>query len=153
MAILPTERITVLSLIEQFIASKEASGDHEAMLVGAYYRKHLKRFGRMYSTARAGDIRVRDLQFLKEDMLELGYANKTVNHDLTAVKGTLQFGMDMEYIPPFNLRGCRSLPTGPVQHKALPIAEVQELLGETSSRGGPEPGSGSAGQNYRMLDQ
>lgn len=128
LAILPTERITVLSLVEQFIASKEAGGDHEALLVGAYYRKHLKRFLHQYSTAHAGDIRVKDLQLLKEAMQKGGFANKTVNHDLTAVKGMLQFGMDMENIPPFNLRGCKNLPTGPVQHKALPVAEVRKII-------------------------
>lgn len=134
MAVLPTERISVIRLAEKFIDSKEAGGDRQALDVGSYYRKHLKRFLHFYGDSYADEIRVRHLQSLKQDMQASGYANKTFNHDLTAVKGVLQFGMDLEFIPPFNLRGCKSLPTGPVQHKALPVAEVRKLIRQAPAK-------------------
>lgn len=120
----PPQQIDVMTLAEDFVAAKEAEAGDAA---GRYYRKHLKRFvdpENAYGAWPAEQVKAAHLLDLKLDMLDAGFARKTVNHDLTAVKAMLQHGMDRELIPPVNLSRVRKLPLGPVESKAVSLEAV-----------------------------
>lgn len=102
--------------------------------VDCYYRKHLRRFLNLHGDARANTIRGTHLQALKLDMIDADYARKTINHDLIAVRGLLQWAMDMDLIPDVNLRAARNMSLGPVRSKAVSPAAVRLMVW-----GSPDP--------------
>lgn len=96
-----------------------------------------------YGHAIASAIRGNHLQALKLDMLDADFARKTINHDLIAVRGMLQWAMDAELIPNVNLRAARNLSLGPVAHKAIGHSAVQVMVW-----GSPEPVRSWLAVNY-----
>lgn len=129
--VMPARRITVLQLAQQFVAAKSAEGGID---LERYYRKHLRRFLVHAARVPADDVRVGDLAALRNDMLKArrpdgtGYAPKTVNHDIIAVKAMFQWAMDQELIPPVNLRGCRTLRLPPPPEKGLSLPDVRRMI-------------------------
>lgn len=136
----PAKSPMVIDIVEQFLDAKRTEGGQD---VATYYAKHLRRFLDQNGDAQADSIRGAHLQALKLDMLEAEYGRKTVNHDLTAVRGMLQWAMDMELIPPVNLRAAKNLSLGPVKSKAVSPAAVRLMVW-----GSPDPVRSWLAVNY-----
>lgn len=120
-----SKALSAVELSERFLDFKEAEG---GLQLRRYYAKALRRFLNFFGAARADMIRASHVQTIKENMLRSGYAPKTVNHDLTAIKSLFTWGSGLDYIPATNFRGVRSVPLGPVKDKSLPRDKVLELL-------------------------
>ena len=121
----PTKAFSVIKVIELFLNDHEVEGGIERR---RYYEKHLARFSAAFGTVRVDVIRVTALHAIKRDMQVARYAAKTINHDLIAIKGMLNWAVDREMIPPVQLRGCKTLPLGPPEKRALPIARIFAML-------------------------
>lgn len=117
--------LTIFQLGRKFLASRLREGGSERL---DYYRKHLKRWFRAHGEDLADGIRPIWLQRIKDEMISQGFAARTVNHDLQAVKTMIQWGVDLELIPPCNLRGIKKLPTGEVPDRSLPIEVVRHIV-------------------------
>ena len=124
-------RPTCLDLIEQFLEAKLLEGGKP---LKSYYAKHLKRFNRLFATACADEFRPLNLQALKNDMLRLGFAPKTICHDLVAVRGLFSWGSGLEMIPAVNLKGVKNPPLGPPQDKSMPLVTVRRMVAEAPER-------------------
>lgn len=111
-------------IARSFIEAKERERGSQLQV---YYTKHLGRFVRWHSQARADSIRVGDLEALKQDMLQQ-YAPKTINHDIIAVRALFTWAAEHELIPPVSLRGCRTLALGPPPDKSLTKTQVRTML-------------------------
>lgn len=136
-------RLHVIDVAERFVLAKTLEGGDA---LGDYYRRSLKRFLHAYGPAPADTVRVGALQAIKQDMLAHGYAPKTVNHDMIAAKAMLTWAMDLELIPPVNLRGCKALPLGPTQDKSLSVNAVKTMI-----HGAEEPVRPWLALNYLTL--
>ncbi len=114
----------VVDLIEQFLAWKATDSQE----LRRYYAKHLNRFLRTFADIPADAIRVKHVTEMVQVMREAGYAPKTINHDIVAVKAVFAWGADQELIPPVVLRGCKTLPLGPPPAKAMSIEAVHKMM-------------------------
>ena len=121
----PGKKLLVTDLVDLFLNAKGLEGGPD---LAAYYRKHLRRFNGAFGGHLAADIRVGDLQSLKDTMLRAGYKPKTINHDVIGVKAMFTWGSDLEHIPPVNLRGCRALPLGPPRDRSMTVEEVRDMI-------------------------
>jgi len=117
--------LTMADILERFLEFKRLEGGAD---VENFYAKHLKRFAHAYGQARGDLIRAKHLQALKEDMLRHGYAPRTVNHDLQAVKTLLRWGAGMEYAPLMDLRIVRGVPLPEPPDRSLPVAKVRRMV-------------------------
>ncbi len=123
--------LTVARALELFLAQRETEGGLD---VRRYYEKHLSRFGRSYGPLRLELVRSVHVQALKDDMLRAGYAARTINHDITAIRGLVAWASGMEYIAPVSLAGCRKLPLGPAPDKSLHWGEVVQMMRDAGER-------------------
>jgi integrase len=126
-----TKAYAVVELTTMFLAAKELQG---GMDLRRYYEKHLQRFSRAFGDIRADVIRAINLQSIKDDMIRAGYAEKTINHDVVAVKAMLNWAMGLEYIPAVHLKGVKTCPLGPPPDKSMPVKAVRKMV-----LGAPEP--------------
>lgn len=124
-------RRRIIDVAERFLDSKDAEGGRD---VRGYYAKHLARFITTFADVSAGRIRPRELEHLKQSMLEAGYAPRTINHDLTAIKTMLRWAGSMDLIPPVSFGGVRSLPLGPPPDKSLPDEVVWSMIRASGDR-------------------
>lgn len=123
--LLPMTKVSlVVELIEKFLAMKATDSKE----LRQYYSKHLGRFLRSFADLRSDVIRVKHVTQLKEDMKAAGYAPKTINHDIVAVKAMFSWAADQEMIPPVTLRGCRTLPLGPPPAKAMSMKAIETMM-------------------------
>lgn len=121
----PRDRVTLAELAEQFLEVKLLEGGPDRK---RYYKKHLKAFLTGWGLHDATAITVRNLNTIRNDQLRAGYAPKTVNHDITAMKGLMNWAMDLEHIPPVNLRGCKKLPLGAPPDKSMPVENAWAFI-------------------------
>ncbi len=121
----PRDRVTVAELADQFLDAKELQGGPD---LRAYYSKHLKHFLIGFGWLDAVAVTVRNLNTVREERMRRGFAPKTVNHDITAMKCLMQWAMDLEHIPPVNIKGCKKLSLGAPPDKSLPRGRVWQLL-------------------------
>ncbi len=119
-----TQSIAVVDVADLFLQAKALERGEATR---EYYRKHIKRFLLAYGPVRCDMIKAQHLQGLKEDMLRHGFAPKTVNHDLGAVKTMLRWAMDFDYMPIVRLEGVKKIPLGPPKVKAVPIEEIKNM--------------------------
>jgi integrase len=116
---------TMTDLAERFLEAKELERGDD---MRRHYTKHLKRFLNAYGPQRVDVVRPIHIQAVKDEMLRGGYAPRTVNHDITAIKVLLNWGCGLEYIPPINLRGVKLLPLGPPPNKAIAVDRVRTMI-------------------------
>lgn len=115
----------VVELINMFVdAKKTERGDACA----AYYKKHLRYFNQIYGKQDIDVIGPRHLNAVKIELLRQGYAPKTINHDLTAIRVMLNWASALELGPNINLKGVKNLPLGPVEHVAVSVKEVRAAI-------------------------
>lgn len=107
-----TYELLVPDLVERFLASRrvEIGLDCEE-----YYRKHLIRFMVAFRKVGVHLIRPLDLAQIKEQMIRRGFAPRTINHDLKAVKTMWRWGSALDLCPAIDLGGVRGVPVGPVK--------------------------------------
>lgn len=117
--------VTVTDLVARFLEAKAVEGGPD---LERYYAKHVKRFAHAYEHARADMIRAKQLQALKLELLERGYAPKTVNHDIGAVKALLRWSAGMDYMPILDLRIVRQVPLGEPPDKTIPVGKVRSMV-------------------------
>lgn len=116
---------TMERAINRFLENRLLEGGQERC---EFYRKHLKRFQVAFGNELTDTVRPKWVQFLKDDMMRKGYAPRTINHDLQAVKTMLQWSADLEHMPAINLRGIKKLPLGEVENKSLPLRYVKQIV-------------------------
>lgn len=133
-------RLSVISLAEQFVTAKELDRGRG---LREYYKKHLRRFLTHAGPVHADTIRVGTLQHIKHDMQQHGFAPKTINHDIIAIRAMFQWAMDLELIPPVNLKGCKPLKLPPPPDKSLSAFQVHYWVHQA-----PEPVRPWLGLNY-----
>ena len=121
----PDGRLGVVTAADQFLVAKRLERGRN---LERYYRKHLKRF--LYATAHevVADISARHLNALKLDMLQGGFAPKTINHDLIAARAFLRWCYDFLEIPAKPLRSIRTIPLGEPPDRSMTIAEVRTMI-------------------------
>ena len=76
----------------------------------AHIRNSARRFLAYFAEWPAETIRPAALQAYKEQLQDLGLADKTVNHHVAAAKSILRFGSAMELIPACNLDAVQMIP-------------------------------------------
>ncbi len=116
---------TVVEAFEQFLHFKENERGPDAR---EYYRKHLARFIRLYGRSRLEVVRPAHIMKLRDDMLQSGYAPKTINHDVTSIKTFVTWASVLEMMPPIPVRGIKSLPLGPPPDKSLPYKTIRKWI-------------------------
>jgi integrase len=126
----------VVDLSERFFNFKEADGGLD---LRRYYERSTRRFINFFGAARADMIRAHHLQAVKESMLKSGYAPKTINHDIIAIKSMLNWAMGLEAIPAVNLRGVRTVALGPVVDKSLPLKKVLKMFEKATTHNKADP--------------
>ena len=126
----PRGGISITELVDRFC---EAKTRELGSATGYYYRKHLRRFEGLTRGARADGVRPILLHELKLSMLENGYAPKTINHDLTAIKVMYHWASALELVPPVDFRGVRSVPLPPPADKSLPLETVKSMILEDAT--------------------
>lgn len=152
-------RLTLAQLVAAFL---EAHATDSAQKSHAYFRYHLGRFTRLWGAVPAElALKAANLQALKADMVAAVkrdeqdriagplYSDRTINHDLVAVKCLANWGADMEYIPAVNLRRVKRIPLGMPPDKSLSVERVRELLElaqrDDKAEGAPEAPRDGAG--------
>jgi len=115
----------VAELLLRFFDAKATEGGPGTL---RFYKGSLARFGRRYGRWPADSVTPFVLQTFKDNLLRLGLARKTVNHEIAAVKTAYLWGSDLLLIPPANFRGVRSLPLPPPEPKGYTLTEVREML-------------------------
>ncbi len=120
----------VRDIIDLFLAHKHLEGGDD---LRRYYAKHLKRFSASFGMMRADMIRPAQLLAVRDEMLRGKYANKTINHDLGAVKALFLWASTAGYIPEVSFRGIKSQPLGPPPDKAMPKKAVQAMIARAPS--------------------
>lgn len=123
----PQARPLIVDIAERFMNAKQLEGGID---LRRYYAKHLLRFLRLFHSARGNEIRGRNINAVKEFMLQRGYAPKTINHDIGAIKTLMTWAMDQEYIPDINLRAAKKLRLGPPKSRALDFITVYTMIHE-----------------------
>lgn len=141
----PRGVLTVAQVCRLFLEGLEADSGPELQ---GYYRKHLARFVNTWQAAPASAITAADLQALKLDMSRHGYAPKTINHDLLAVRRMYNWADSMGYVPLPPLRGAKAIRLPPPKPKSLPLSTIRATL-ELAERG---LGQRSSLRTRRQLD-
>lgn len=118
-------RLAVAELVQQFTNAKRIETGEDA---ARYYENHLTRFNHIYGALDADLIRPKHLNALKLSMINDGYAPKTINHDLTAIRVMFNWASGLELIEAINLRGVKNMPVGPVKDKTVSEQRVREGL-------------------------
>lgn len=111
----PDDTLRVSALAEQFLESVRRESSSYSV---KYYKGTLRRFLFSYGKLRAGAIRVVALHGIKDDMIDEGMSPKTINGTIIAIRTMFRWAEDRELVKPVNLRGCRSIPLGPLVRKA-----------------------------------
>ncbi len=117
--------IYVAEIAKHFLRTKELEGGIDRR---RYYDKHLSRFLRPFGDVRSELIRPVHIQHLKDELLNAGYAPKTINHDIGAVKSMLDWAAAMEYLQPVSFKAIKKLPLGPPPDKSLPFKTVKTMI-------------------------
>lgn len=122
----PTARVPlVVDLVEQFTKAQGAENGYSAK---RYYTYHLKTFATLYGQFPADIIGPRHLNAMKLDRLQNGYAPRTINHDMTAVRVMYNWASGLELVRPISLKGVKNLPLGPVQHRTYSQEHVWSAI-------------------------
>ena len=119
------QQITIAFLAKKFLENRQNEGGIERR---QFYEKHLKKFTASAGGNMAAAFKPAWLQVLKDRLIRLGYAPRTINHDIQAVKTMLQWGMDMEHVPTVNLKGVTKLPLPPIPDKSWPVVKVRQFV-------------------------
>lgn len=124
-------RISVWELYDRFIHAKQA--EHRPVTV-QFYRGSLRRFVALHKLAPAAAINAMDIQAFKEELLRLAFARKTVNHEVACIKTMIQWGIDLDLLPPVNLHGVRLLKLDPPPAKGYTLAEMRQRFLDLPTR-------------------
>jgi len=119
----------VADLVERFLDAKQLQGGID---LRRYYAKHLKRFNHGFGDAPAEMVRPTHLQTVKDEMLGAGYAPKTVNHDVIAVRSMFDWASGLELISAVNMKGVKVLSLGPPPDKSMPIERVLSMIAKAT---------------------
>lgn len=111
-----------------FLQFKELEGGPD---LSKYYAKHLRRFVTIFGSLRADGFRPAHMHKLKEHMLRLKFAPKTINHDLVAVRVLFRWACGIEYIPPVDLGAIRNMPLDPPTDKTLKYTIVKAMVDDS----------------------
>jgi integrase len=106
----------IIELLTEFL---DEVGSDSGPTARRHVASHTQRFGAAW-----GQVPVRRvvlpqvnplawLRALKADMVRIGYAPKTINHDLSAGKRFLEWCGAMGYLPAVSTRAIRGVPLGP----------------------------------------
>lgn len=120
-----TQAYTLAEIIAMFMEAKELERGPD---LRRYYAKHTKRLLHAFGQARADQLRARHLQALKSEMQKVGYAPKTITHDIVAAKAVLVWAAGLEYIPPVMLQGVKTPSLGPPPDKSLSVKAVRKWV-------------------------
>jgi len=115
----------VIDLANKFIHAEELERGRQ---LGDYYRKTLKRFLTHFGIVVADRITVRDVRAIKEEMLDQGYAPKTVNPDITAINVLFNWLGEHGLVPPVSFKGCKPIPLPPPPYQAMSVDEVHAFV-------------------------
>ena len=115
----------VIDIAERFLDFKSVEGGDGRR---RHYQNHLRRFLFAWGAHRADMIRASDLHALKEQMMQAGFAPKTINHDLSVVKSLFLWASACDLIQPVNLRPVRALSLPPVPNKAMDVQAVEAMI-------------------------
>ena len=121
----PHQRVHVVDVARRFLDAKRLEGGDSR---SDYYAKHLKRFLLGFGMEIASEVRVSHVQAVKNEMLEAGFAPKTINHDTVAIKGMFQWAMDQDLVPAVNLRGCKQIPLAPPPDKSMSTIATSTMI-------------------------
>lgn len=117
---------SITDLYEEFIETKRLEGTSDYTLV--FYRHTLSAFLSFWGAYPPDGFRVQNLLGWKKKLLLMGLAPRTVKHQLDCIRGLFQFGADMEFCEPKNLRRCKA-PALPEPHnKAWSVQELRHII-------------------------
>lgn len=133
---LKSMRRSVADVAEEFLDRKALEGGRSRRYG---YAKHLKRFLYSFGAAAIDDIQPRHLESLKEHMLRgklagKRYSEKTINHDLSAIKSLLIYAERMDYRPPFPTKAVQPLPIAEPRDMSYTPEEVGRILLKAPNR-------------------
>ncbi len=106
----------IIDLLTEFLDEVGADSGHTAR---RHLASHTQRFGAAMGQVPIKRVVLPDvnplawLRALKTEMLNLGYAPKTINHDLSASKRFIEWCGAMGYLPSVSTRTIRGVPLGP----------------------------------------
>lgn len=127
----PTTIADLARLMLESYDGQERRGDP-----GGYFRRHLTRFLNLHGTAPLRDVCRIDTRrsfippviayarALADDLALVPLANKTINHDLTAIKRLFAWGAERGHVPDLAWRGLKRLPT----RRGKPIVRTARQL-------------------------
>ena len=115
----------LVDIAEEFLEAKALERGEGAR---EYYRKHIKRFLLAYGSIRSDLLKPQHLRGLKEDLFRKGYAAKTVNHDIGAVKTLLRWAINFLEIQAIPLDGITKVALDPPPDKTLSPETVRTMV-------------------------
>ncbi len=124
----------VIGLSERFLKEKADEGGTGRR---RHYENHLRLFLHTYGRLRGDMIRGSHLNDFRAWMVKEGYAPRTINHHLSAVKSLLYWASGLDLIPLVNLRTVRGMVLPPVPDKSLSKKQVRHILAKTPDRARP----------------
>jgi integrase len=127
----PTPNPTIADVYDRFLRSREPEVAPETLL---HYRSHLRRFTALYRAWPAANISAVNLQALRQDLITMGLAARSVNHEINAIKTMMRWAIDLALIPPINLRAVRTLRLDAPPVRGYSLAEVRHMIKRAPSR-------------------
>jgi integrase len=106
----------IIELLTEFL---DEVGSDAGPNARRHLASHTQRFGAAWGQVPAHRVVLPEvnpitwLRALKSDMLAIGYAPKTINHDLSAGKRFIEWAGVMGYLPAVSTRTIRGVPLGP----------------------------------------
>lgn len=117
--------ITITELFQRFILTKQAEC---ASATVDFYRHAMRGFLVAFAAWPAESVKPRDIQAHKEDLLALGHGPKYVKHQVSVIKTLMQYGMDLEDVPPINLKAIKSPVVPRPESKGYTITTMREMV-------------------------
>jgi len=99
-----------------------------------FYEGSLRRFIAVYGRYPADMVRVGEILAFRSDLLSMGLARKTVNHEIGAIKTLMQWGAGMEFMPALPLQAIKALSLPPVPKKGYKLADVRKMMAKAEDK-------------------
>jgi len=122
----PAPRETrLIEVYRRFIAAKqiETTGYNVSFLRGS-----LRRFLNVYATLPAAGLKARDVLAFREDLIRLGLAAKSVNHEIGCVKQLTRWAAAVDLAPSLNLDAVKALKVPAPRAKGYTLEQVRGFL-------------------------
>ena len=120
-------RRTIADLVDAFLQGYLDQGRDQTE---RYYRKHLTRFLRTYGRLYVDELDLAGIAAFRDGLIGVGYAPKTIAHDMGAIKTCWSWGDELGYCQAFNLRAraFRGPPIPAPRPRSLTAEQIKAWL-------------------------